>query len=113
MASASVLVDGELVFPAHLHHPVNVPALIQVGQPLAGVFGHLLVAVDAGRCQREVQDVGGEPVPCFRVGGAQAAVMGLRARHDVLDVGVPHAVEPGPRVGAVDPALGINDPRLN
>ena len=62
------------------------------------------MTVDAGGCQRQVQDVGCELRlgPC--VNGAQTTVMGLGAGDDVFDVGLPDGLEPIPRVGAVDAA---------
>ena len=55
---------------AHLDHAVNVPALIDVRQPLGRIFGHLLVTVHAGRCQGEIQEVGSKLSAGCRGGGA-------------------------------------------
>ena len=63
-------VDGKTVLPADLDGPVNVPASVQVGEPLGRVVVALLVAVDAWRRQREVQEVRGELRLGCRAGGA-------------------------------------------
>ena len=65
--------------------------------------------VDAGRRQREVQEVGGELLPGCRTGGTQAGVVGLGEGDYVLDVRFLDVVEPGPGIGAVDAALGLDD----
>ena len=63
-------VAGKTVLPADLNGPVGVPASDQVGEPLGRVVVALLVAVDAWRRQREVQEVRGELRPGCRAGGA-------------------------------------------
>ena len=57
MASDILTVDGEAVFQADPDDAVDVPALVQGREPLGGVLARLLMAVDAGRCQGEVQEV--------------------------------------------------------
>ena len=101
-------VDGDAKFQADLDDTVRVTALVQVGEPLGCVLAHLLMPVDAGRCQGEVQEVGCELVLRVGVHGAQAAVVGLGAGNDVLDVRFPDALEPGAGVGAVDAALAAD-----
>ena len=56
------------------------------GEPFGNVVGALLVAVDAGRRQREVQEVGCELRPGCWPGRTEAAVVGFGAGDDVLDV---------------------------
>ena len=51
--------------------------------------------------------------PGCRADGAQAAVVGLRAGDDVLDVRLLDAIEPRPRVGPIDATLGLDYARFN
>ena len=107
------MVDGEPVFAAYLQSTVNVPTLVQVREPLDHVVVALLVTVYAGRRQGEVQQVGGELGPGSRTGGAEATVVGFGAGDDVLNIRLPDAFEPCPRVGAVDAALCLDDLGFN
>ena len=51
---------------------------------------------------------GDRPLGCW-AGGTEAAVVGLGAGDDVLDVCFLDALQPRPRVGPVDAALGLDD----
>ena len=68
-------------------------------KPLGGVLVRLLMPVDAGRGQGEVQEVGCKLVLGVGVGGTESAVVGLGAGDDVLDVRVPDGVELGSGIG--------------
>ena len=70
-------VDGEPVFATYLQGSIDVPALVQVREPFGDVFVALLVAVDAGGGEGEVQEIGGELLSGCRSGGTQTAVVGL------------------------------------
>ena len=76
-------------------------------EPFGDVFVALLVAVDAGGSEGDVQEVGGELVSGCRTGGAEAAVVGVGAGDDVFDVRFLDALEQGFVVGLVDAALGV------
>ena len=102
-------VDGEPVFAAYLQGSVDVPALVQIREPLGNVVVALLVPVYTGRCQRAVQEVGGELRPGCWAGGTEAAVVGLGACDDVFDVRFLDGREPSAGVGAVNAALGVDE----
>ena len=79
-------VDGEAVFTADLDGSVDVPALVQVREPFGNVVVALLVTVDTGRRQREVQQVGCELRPGCWAGRTETAVVGLGAGDDVVSL---------------------------
>ena len=92
-------VDGEPVLLPNGDDPSRVPAAVPRREPLGRVVVDLLVPVHAWAGQREVQQVSGEPPLRRSIGGAQPAVVRLRASDEVLDVGLGVAGEPTPRIG--------------
>ena len=78
---------GEPVPALDRHDPGCEPAPVQPQQPLPGILPALLVPVHRGRCQRQVQEVGGEPPPRARVRSTQPAVVRLRCR-DLCSISV-------------------------
>ena len=78
-----------------------------VGQPFRVVVCDPLMPVDIRSREREVQQAGREPLPREGVGGAGAAVVGLGARHDALDVAT--VCEHAARVRAIVDATHLGD----
>ena len=105
-------VDGEGIALAHLDHATREPAVVEVWEPFRCVLRALLGAVDRGARQGQVEQVAGKLTPGGGVRCAQAAVMGLRAGNDVLDVGLGGAGEPGACVWSVDDTPHAGDDTL-
>ena len=99
----------QTVFSLYLNDASGIPAQVQVRQPLGGVLAALLVTVDARARECEVQQVGRKLPPRRIGGGAQAAVVGLGASYDMLDVGLPGAGEGASSVRSIDDAAHIRD----
>ena len=91
--------------------------LLIVGSQSAASKAHLppdAAAVHRRRGEGEVEEVRREAAPHGGAGSAEAAVVGLRDGHDMLDIGVAHAAVMPARVGAVDPAShGSDDPAFD
>ena len=81
-------VDGEGIPLAHLDDAARKPAVVEVREPFRRVLRALVGAVDRGAGQGQVEQVSGKLTPGGGIRRAQAAVMGLRAGDDVLDVGL-------------------------
>ena len=77
-------------------------ALVQVREPCRYVISALLLAVDSGTCQGEVQEIGSKPLTCRGVHGTKAAIVRLRTRYDVLYVRLSCALEPSASIRPVD-----------
>ena len=78
-------VDRQPVLPLHRDDPAREPAAVHPRHPLAGVLPALLVSVHRRRRQRQVPQVGREPVLRGRVCNSQPAVVSFgRSRGDVF-----------------------------
>ena len=73
------LVYGQTVLLPNSNYPVCEPALIQVGKPFCSIIAALLVAVDGGARQRQIQKVSSKSSPGRRVSPTQAAIVGRRS----------------------------------
>ena len=103
------LVHREIVRALDQHDLVDIPALIHRRQPFGHILGYLVVPVEGGAGQGEIEQVAAEGPPGGAVGGAQAAVMRLAARHDMFDVRLAGAGEIAPGIRAVDAAALLGD----
>ena len=101
-------VDRQAMLQANLHDPVGEPTPVLVWHPFDRVLGTLL-SVDAGAGQGQVFQIVGECSASILALRAQAAVMGFGTRHDVLDLGLIHAVEAASCVRAVDLSNFVDD----
>jgi len=95
-----------------LDHARREAARVHGRQPTRGVVVPFL-AVHSRRRQRQVAQVLGEPPPGGCIGRAEAAVVGLGAGHDVLDVGLPLRPEAAAAVRAVHPAEAADNAVLD
>ena len=100
-------VHGEAVAALDRDDAVDEPALVQVRQPFGDVLGHLLIAIQSGRGEGQVEGIAGEGEAGEDVGRAQAAVVGFAARDDMLDVDFVGPTEGLSGVGAVEAASSL------
>ena len=89
---ALALIDGEGVSLTHLDYAAREPAVVQIGEPFRRAPAALLRTVHRRAGQRQVQQVGSEPPLRGGIRCAEAAVVGLGACGDVLDVGLGRGV---------------------
>ena len=85
------MIDGQVVLLTHLQNPISEPAVV-VGQPLRSVIVALLMPVDGGTGQGQVEQITGKRLSSGIVCSTQAAVVSLRPSNDVLYVGLASAM---------------------